>query len=114
MFLPPGHFYAAHESLLFGFALIVTDRKLLIFFSRPVITCGCVGPVAITVLNQDGKRQHGPFYLGRRLSQYRFLFRLTHSGCFGQHYFHALTMDVAVAQRTSNLFFNVFHRESNL
>ena len=31
MFLPSEHFYAAHKSLFFGFALIVTDHELLVF-----------------------------------------------------------------------------------
>ena len=107
MFLPPEHFHATHESLLFGFALMVTDHELLVFVSHPVMTCGCVGPVAITVLHREQKRQHGSFYPGQRPSQYRLLVGLTHSGCFGQHYLQALSMCLAeyfVAQSASDLF----------
>ena len=50
MFLPPEHFHATHESLLFGFAVTVTDHELLVFFSRPVMACGFVDPVAITAI----------------------------------------------------------------
>ena len=78
-----------------GLLLIVTDDELLVFFSCLVMTCGCVGPVAITVLHRDRRRQHGPFYPRRRLSQYRFLVGLTHSGCFGPHYFQALSIGLA-------------------
>ena len=59
------------------------------------MTCGCVGPVVSTVLHRDRRRQHGPFYPGRRLSQYRFLIVLTHSGCFGQYYFQTLSRGLA-------------------
>ena len=60
IFLPPEHFPATHEFPLFGFTLIVTDHEILVFFSRPVVTCGCVGPIVITVL-RDRRRQHGLF-----------------------------------------------------
>ena len=89
MFLLPEHFHVTQDFLLFGLALIVTGHELLVFFSRPVMTCGCVGcvgPVAITVLTRDRRRQQEPCYPERHPSQYRFLIGLTHSGCFGQHY----------------------------
>ena len=84
MFLLSEQFYATHESLLFGFVIIVTDHKLLVFFSHPVMTSGCVDSVAITVLHQNQRRQHGPFYPRLRPSQYRFFIKLTLSSCFRQ------------------------------
>ena len=53
MFLRLQHFHAMHESLLFGFAFIVTDFENLVFFFCPVVICGCVGLMAITVLLLD-------------------------------------------------------------
>ena len=44
------HFHVAHESLLFGFVLIVADHEILVFFTRSVVMRGCVGHVPITVL----------------------------------------------------------------
>ena len=60
MFLPPEHFYVTHEILLFGFPLIETNHELLVFFFRSVVTCGYVGPIAITVFLGDRRRQHEP------------------------------------------------------
>ena len=70
------------------------------------MTCGFVGPVAVTVIHRKQRRQHGPFYAERRLSQYRFLIGLTHSGCFRQNYLQALSVGLAgysVAQSASDL-----------
>ena len=106
MFLPLEHFHVTHKSLFLGFALIVTDHELLVFFSRPIMTCGCVGYVAITVPHWDRRRQHGLFYPGRCPSQYRLLVGLTHSSCFGPHYLQALSIGLAgyfVARSASDL-----------
>ena len=106
MFRPPQCFHATHEFLLFGFALIVTDHELLVFFSHQVMTCSCVGPVAITVLHRDRQRQHRPSYPGRQPSRYRFLIGITHRDCFGQHYLQTLSRGLAgysIALRASEL-----------
>ena len=79
MFIPPEQLHAMHESLLFRFALVVTDHEAFVLCSRPLVACG-VGPVAITVLPRDQRRQYGPFYPGRRPSQYGLVYCLTHSG----------------------------------
>ena len=106
MFRSPEHFYAIHEFLLIGFAFIVTDHKLLVFFSCPVVTCGSVGPVAITVLYRDRRRHLKHFYFGRRPSQYRFFVGITHRCCFRQHYLQVFSIgltEYSVAQRASDL-----------
>ena len=58
MFLLPEPFHATHESFLFGLVFVVTDYAILVFFPYLVVTCGCVGSVAITVLLRDRRRQH--------------------------------------------------------
>ena len=106
MFLPLEHFHATHESFLFGFALIVTEHELLIFFSRPVMMCGCVCPVAITVLHRDRSRQRRRIYPGDVRASIGSLLGSLIVVVFGQHYLQALSMGLAgyfVAQRASDL-----------
>ena len=77
-----------------------------VFFFCPVVTWGYVGPVAITVLLRDRRRQHGTIYPGRRSSQYGLIIGVTHCGCFGQHYLLTLFRGLAgysVAQTALNL-----------
>ena len=64
MIIPPEHFHATYKSGLSGFALIAKDDDIFVFFFRPVVMCGCVGLLAITVLFLDRRRQHKRFYPG--------------------------------------------------
>ena len=100
MFLPLEHFHVTHESGLLGFALIATEHESFVFLSCPVVMCGCAGPLAITVLFLNRRKQH-------KLFLYWATYELVQVYCFEQPYLQTLSRGLAkhsIAQQASNLF----------
>ena len=68
---------ATHKALVLGLALVTACHESLVLFFYPIMNCGG-HLVAMTVLPRDQRKQHGPFYPGRRLSQYVVTLFFTH------------------------------------